>query len=324
MSSSRTKETIAKGDVGELKVGPKGELAISDFPGDRPLATSGWDDDADAGLGLEDLSANEQVTPFLVMLQGLSPQLNPSKAQYVRGASLGDIVDSGTQEVYPGAEGVDILVCARWYGYKMWIPRDLDGGFRGDLLESDRLVRDTIARMAEKYGPKGARFNMPRYDGKTRKWSDPPAIHPETGEEIELQETGQLYVIYAPPGHLASRERVRRAIVNFKSTSLSAYTGHLARHNGWTWPTSRGEQPAALWRYKYRLTTIDSNNAKGEFKVWQTHLAPPATTYHEADYRNEDPDLYRMGHEFYDLFKTGGVKVDQAAERVADSEEIPL
>jgi hypothetical protein len=302
---------------------PKGGLpaARDDFPGDRTPATVP-DFMADAGAGLEGISQDEQVTPFLKTLQGLSPQLNSRKAEYIPGASLGQIFNTGTEEVYDGATGLDVIVCARHYHYGMWAPRAMGGGFRGVLRPTDRVVIDTIARMDEKYGKKGGRFHMPRMDEATRTWSDPPPLHPESGEEVELVESAHLYVFYGLPGHLTSREAIRRAIVPFKSTGLPVYNMYVTKHMGWTWPTKNGKEPGPLWLYKWRLTAVNDSRGKNEFINWRMGLAPPATTYEEAVYMRQDPQLYAEARKFYDDYVGGAVVVDRTAE--ADSEEMPL
>src|SRR5215469_7120968 len=175
----------------------------------------------DYGAGTEGTAPEEQVVPYLVMLQGLSPQLDSGDPKFIKGAALGNIVNTATEEFYDGREGRDVIVCARYYHYGMWIPRALDGGFRGALLPNHQLVKDTIARMEERYGPKSGRFHMPKMDQKTRQWSDVPPQHPESGEDIELIEAAHLYILYGAPGHLTSENEVQRAIVGFKSTSLA-------------------------------------------------------------------------------------------------------
>ncbi len=247
-----------------LGVPPSTDLVIQDF-GDGPD-------------GLEGMTLGEQLTPFLRMLQGLSPELNRSKAEYVPGAELGMIINTATKELYLGAEGLDVVICAREYGYGQWIPRDLGGGFRGALAPDDPLVRETLARMAAKYGS-SAKFKMPRYrDGR---WSDPPARTRDTDEEVELVETGQLYLLYARPGELTA-DTAARAIVAMTSTALPVYQGVLTRHNSWKWPQSTGPSlRAKLWAYVWRLTTRQDGNKKGEFMNWNLNLAA-ATNYRQA------------------------------------------
>lgn len=276
----------------------------------------------DQGAGLEGLGLDEQLTPFVRMLQGLSPQLNPGKAQYAPGAKLGMLINTATGEIY---DAIDVVICAREHVFGQWIPRDLGEGFRGNLPPDDALVRQTISRMAAKYGA-SAKFKLPRYDGKTRRWSDEPARTKDTDEEIELVESGQLYVIYGPAGAL-DENTAQRAIVAMTSTSFPVYQSILTRHNSWKWLQNDGRMlPAPLWTYRWRFSAAATTNASGqEFFIWNAKLAPPAENYREARLLPTDP-LYAAGKEFNRLFREGAVKADydaaaSAAGRDAGSDD---
>ena len=272
----------------------------------------------DAGAGSEDLGLGEVLTPFLRMLQGLNPELNPSKAEHIPGAVLGQIINTATKELYGT---VDAVICSRSYHYGLWIPRDTGGGFRGALPPSDKLVRDTLARMNAKYGSSG-KFKMPRYrDGR---WTDDPPRTADTDEAVEMVETGQYYLLYDTAGEL-SAATAKRAIIAFTSTALPVYQGVNTRHASWTWQQPDGQRrPAPLWAYRWRVGSRPDKNNKGEFFVWNFTLAPPAETYREALIERDDP-IYTMGREFYDLVQSGTVKPDYDAPAAdADDKDIPF
>jgi hypothetical protein len=291
----------------------------------------------DAGAGLEDMGMDEQLTPFLRMLQSNSPQLNRAKAEYVPGAAMGMILNTATGEAY---EEVDVVVCAREHHYGQWIPRDLGTGFRGAVPPDDPLVRATLARMTARYGS-SAKFKFPRYrDGK---WTDDPPRTRDTDEAIELVETGQLYVLYGPAGDLTDAT-ASRAILAFTSTSMPTYQSFLTRHANWKWRQPDGRMlPAALWMYRWRLKTLPDKNSKGEYFVWNLQLAPsppewvprldPVTgttlpyTYRDAIIPVDDP-VRKMGREFNALYRSGQVKVDYEAaaanEREPGSDDTPF
>lgn len=278
-------------------------------------------DDADAGL--EGLRREEQATPFLRMLQSNSPQLMKGEAQYIAGAEQGMILNTASEETYDGDEGVGIVVCARHPHWGMWVPRDLGTGFRGVLPPDDPAVMRVLARMDAKHGPGRGRFNMPRY--RDRRWTDDPFQVPETGEEVEVIETVNLYVLYGPLDGLSS-ETASPAIVRFASTSIPVYQGYVERHKRWLWRDSEGHmRRGPLWLYRWRLGTRAQSNAKGKFFNWQMTLAPPARTFREAVYREDDPALYEMAREFHREFASGGVKVDyESAAGDADATDAPF
>lgn len=254
-----------------------------------------------AGAGLEDIQRNEQLTPFLRMLQGLSPELNPSNAEYVDGSQMGMIINTASQQLYPGKTGVDLLVCARSYHYGAWVPRDKGGGFRGMYSPQDPLVQELLA----KFG----RFKALPFAG-------------EEGEELQLVETGQLYVLYGPPDEL-TEDTAEAAIVSFSKTAMPVYQEYLSRHMRWRWPQPDGTaKPAALWSYKWRLTTRSDKNSKGEYYNWSMNLAPPATRFQEALIRPDQP-LWQKGAEMYKLYNEGKIKPDYSKDNPAD-DKVPF
>ena len=259
----------------------------------------------EAGAGLEGTRLEEQVTPFLRMAQGLSPELNPGKGEYIKGLALGDIFNTATGAHYNGKEGVEFVACWKDYHYGCWIPRDLGTGYRGALTPDDPLVQQTLARMRAKYGS-SARFKLPRYKKETG-WSDPPPRTRDTNEEIELVETGQLYVLYAP-GQLEGGNW-QRAILSCTSTALQAYTNLVSGQLNQLWPQrGGGMKPAPIYAYRYRLTTFLDSRGTNEFFNWKMDLAVPRD-YRASLYATRNPDLYAAALDFYKQALAGAVKI---------------
>jgi hypothetical protein len=151
----------------------------------------------DAGAGTEDLRTEELLTPILRILQKGSPEVDPAMSEYNEDLRAGMIYNIATQEAYAGKTGIEMVVCARDYHYGMWVPRDLGGGFRGMLRPEDPAVRQGLAK-----------------HGKFKKLPHTT----EEGEQVELVETIQLYVLYAED-HLTDHN-AQRAIVAFTSSAL--------------------------------------------------------------------------------------------------------
>lgn len=290
-----------------------------------PARTTGTDLEVvdfgdDAGAGTEGASLDEQLTPFLRMLQGLSPEINPGKGEYVPGAQMGMILNTASLELFDGKAGLDVVVCAREHAYGQWIPRDLGSGFRGNLSPDDDLVRATLARLSKKYGA-SAKFKMPRYrDGR---WTDEPPRTRDTDEPVELVEAGQLYVLYGPPGELDAGS-ASRAIISMTSTAMPVYQSWFTRHNSYKWLQPDGRKlPGPIWMYRWRLTTQLTKNNKGEFFIWALNLAPPAQSFREARLLPNDP-LYLAGREFNQLFQQGAIKADYEAASGDDPDAPPF
>lgn len=290
---------------------PSGNGALTDF-GD------------DAGAGFEGTRMEEQTVPFLRMAQGLSPELNPGKGEHIPGLTLGMIFNTATREKYPGQPGLPFVACRKEYGYGQWIPRDLGSGFRGMLTPDDPLVRETMARMAAKYGS-SARFKFPRYrDGR---WSDEPPRTRDTEEAIELVESGQLYILYGYPE--LSAETAKRAVVAFTSTALGAYTRFNDTHLAQKWPQRNGP-PAIppIYAYKWALSDFLDKRGNNEFYNWRVDLAVQGD-YLKSLYAGADPELFAMAKEFYRQIGAGLVRADDAdagtgSRRAPDDEDVPF
>lgn len=287
-----------------------------------PTALAPYDFGDDAGAGMEGARMEEQITPFLRMAQGQSPELRPEKGEYISGLAQGMIFNTATREIYPGQPGIEFVACHRDYAYGQWIPRDLGSGFRGFVPPEDPLVQQTQARMFAKYGT-SARFKMPKY--KDGRWSDDPARTRDTNEAIELIETGQIYVLYGPAPLTSGN--FKRAVVGFTSTALAAYQSWYTRHMNQTWKQRDGSyKPAPIYAYRWRLSTFLDKRGNNEFYNWRIDLAA-SSGFVESLYAKDDPDLFRAAREFYELAKAGQVKVDQEAgtsrEPGAD-EEVPF
>lgn len=270
------------------------------------------------GAGFEGTRMEEQTVPFLRMAQGLSPELNPGKIEHIPGLSLGMIFNTATRERYPGQPGLQYIACAKDYGYGKWIPRDLGSGFRGMVTPDDTLVRTTMARMVQKYGS-SARFKFPRY--KDGKWSDEPPRLSDTGEVVELVETGQVYVLYglAP----LTYENARRAVVAFTSTALGTYTGWVDRHRAQLWPQRSGPpREAPIYAYLWNLSTFLDKRGTNEFFNWRVDLAVPGD-YLKSLYAGANPELFAMAKDFYAQVRGGLVRADDTAGAPADNQAPP-
>lgn len=260
-----------------------------------------------AGAGLEDMSMDEMLTPFLRILQKGSPQVDPAMPeQCIEEARPGMIFNTATQELYSGKDGVEIVVCARDHHYGSWVPRDSGGGFRGMFKPNDPAVLKLRAQ-----------------HGKFKKLP-----YMMDNEAVHLVETIQFYVLYAAKD--LDEFNAQRAIISFTSTAMPVAQMHLTRHMNWKYRQSNGtSSPAQLWSYKWLFTLVPQQNAMGSWFNWRTELLPRGGTAIQALIKPTD-ELWRMGEEFYQLYRSGGVMVDQNAGGSAatggafDSDEIPL
>lgn len=101
--------------------------------------------EVDAGAGFESITPEDMQTPFLVCLQKGSPQVdddNP-KAATLPGAKTGMLLNSVTNELYDGEEGVLVIPCHYKRSFVQWGNRDEGGGFMGEHPPESPLLMQT-------------------------------------------------------------------------------------------------------------------------------------------------------------------------------------
>jgi hypothetical protein len=77
-----------------------------------------------SGFGNLDMSRDVMI-PYINILQTTSPQLNPSKAEYVEGAKVGQFYNTVSQEVSTSLNVIPVLYQLK---YVEWKPRETGGG----------------------------------------------------------------------------------------------------------------------------------------------------------------------------------------------------
>jgi hypothetical protein len=85
----------------------KQETAITKRDQAGPLATNIFE--ADAGQGVANIKQEDLALPFLKVLGQLSPEVNTRDAKHIAGAQPGMIVNSVTNELYDGENGIEVL-----------------------------------------------------------------------------------------------------------------------------------------------------------------------------------------------------------------------
>lgn len=103
-----------------------------------PATTDEIDFSGEAGRGLEHVGAGDLIIPRLVILQALSPQLDPNSPAHVEGAQLGDICDVALGKVYK--KGVWVLPCMFRKTYIEWAPRKSGEGLKA--IHTDPSILD--------------------------------------------------------------------------------------------------------------------------------------------------------------------------------------
>lgn len=120
--------------------------------GDKGAVTATVVDDAalaDLGAaGNENVTREDMSTPFLLLLQGLSPEVDPSSPKHLPGATPGMFCNTLTHQLYDGKQGLEVIDCYFEPLLTRWVPRDKGGGFKGTLEPGNPLLKQ--AKPSEK------------------------------------------------------------------------------------------------------------------------------------------------------------------------------
>lgn len=208
-----------------------------------------------AGAGTSN-SADDNVLPFLSLLQDMTPQAKKRDALYVEGAEPGFMLNKATRKLFDTHLPVDeqtspliVQPCAFHRCVNEWVPRDQGGGFiaRHEILPGEK-IDDTMKRLG------GKQVKDPR-DSKGEKliW------RLENGHD--LIDTRYQYVnVLDEDGNV-----VGPAVMSFSST------GHTPARQ---WMTLQRNaklagrvEPAPSWFKKYRVRSIPRENESGDFFV---------------------------------------------------------
>jgi len=101
-----------------------------------------------SGFGALNL-ARDTAIPYISILQSGSPQLNPSKAEYIETAKAGQLYNTVTQEAVSELKVIPVFYHLR---YVEWKPREQGGGFiASHSADSGILGRATRDPMTNKY-----------------------------------------------------------------------------------------------------------------------------------------------------------------------------
>ena len=99
--------------------------------------------EADAGVGLENITTDDMQIPFIRIIQALSPQLQQDDPLYIKGAEQGDIFNTVSQEVYKADEGVVVVPAFFEKKFLEFQLRSSGGGFVRELSPDDKDITMT-------------------------------------------------------------------------------------------------------------------------------------------------------------------------------------
>ena len=295
------KKATASGKLPVPKPSPNGNAleALTDF-GD------------DAGLGLEGATIDEQLTPFIGVLQSNSPQCDAAaqSPKLIAGASAGMLLNTATNQVYDGKVGIEFVAVSREALYTKWVhPRVIGvSGFRGVTGMDDPKVAALIREKGTKFGA----IIGTEYDE-------------EKEQDVEVAYTQQynLYGLYGPVGFTA--DIAQHAVIAFTSTKIKVYQGFFTAANAIRYRSGDRLVTPPLFAHLWHLSSLPDKNSKGNFFNFKMSLI--ASSPAESLVRRRDPATYDLAKAFYEQIAAGKVKADYSsgdAEHASTEDEIPF
>lgn len=227
----------------------------------------------DAGSGLEHVSTQDMMVPYLNILQQLSPQCAKRESSYIEGAEPGHFFNTATQEIFDGEKGVYVIPVTFQRRITEWVPRNKGGGLVRDWGQDDSPLR-TVKR-------------------------DPATGMDLTPDGNQVTQAGTHYVLVVDP----ETGSFERAVVSMSGTQLkkSRRWNTLISSIQVDKPGGGKFTPAAFYMV-YHLTTVPESNDKGSWMGYSIRSFKPTVELPGGR------DIYLAGKAFRDAINEGLVK----------------
>lgn len=270
MSKSKTQDSPARGPETEEKA-----AALATVPPQRSLGLAKSDyDETDTGAGFENMGMGDFAVPFLAILQKNSPQVEEGNAKFISGAKAGMIMNTVTNKLFDGKEGLRFIPVHREHNFIEWIPRDEGGGFVSVFSPDSELVRDAMKKAGRKVGKL------------------------KVNDNNDLVETFNLFGVALPDG--AAPERL---LLGFSSSQIGAYKRWMTRAQSIKLQGEHGVITPPLFSHVYRLRTEFAQNKKGTWYRWTVDFDGGDAA--KARLGKDDP-LFEEAKQFRALLLAGG------------------
>ena len=192
----------------------------------------------DEGAGLENVRSEDLLIPSLKLVQKGSPFVDPTESNYTEEVTVGDIINSVTNEFYDGSTGITVVPAAYRRVFLEYIPRETGGGLAGFHEDPAILSQTHRDEMGKDVLPSG------NY----------------------IQTTANHYVL------LVEGEKYTPVMIAMYSSQLkksrrwnSIMAGQRIMNGG------KAIVPAS-YSHKYHLSTVAEKNSKGSWFGWKIDL----------------------------------------------------
>lgn len=262
---------------------PQQQVALVSEADQRALAEMAQQD---AGTGFEEATRESYATPFLVILQDLSPQCKPKMAGYIKGAEPGMILNTATQKLYHSGD-LRVVPCHYSQAVIEWIPRDKGGGFVAAYSVAEGLE---IMKQSERV--------------KSRQ------VLPN-GHELQL--TSQHYVLVLDPDDMGG------ALIAMKSTQLKYSRRWMTAMKAAPHIEVAGQmRPPSMFDYSYTLGSEEEANEEGSWWSWLI-TDRQRVVADKGSFTAQEAMIYRSARDFRNAMAAGRAKVDWDSMQTTDN-----
>lgn len=233
---------------------------------------------ADAGAGLEGADKASFAIPFIIVLQGQSPQL-----ETIEGAKPGKFLNTITNELF---DEVLVVPCAYQRRFIRWSPRASGGGYKGEYnpIEVETGKVEGLQQLNGIYlmdVPNGA----PAFDQKGLPLYD------------HLADTRNHFVLFR-----SSSGAWQPALVSLASTQIKKSKRFMSRIQGLLAQDGQGRSfNPPSFSHIYKMKSGKEENSKGSWYGVDIDLVEPI----------KDAELYASAKKFNQSVNSGAVEVAQ-------------
>lgn len=260
----------------------KNELAKKGAAGALALP-GGHDYGDDVGSGWENTGSKDFTIPFLAIIQAMSPQVQETEAEFNADAKAGSLMNTASQELFDGKDGVEFVPCYTQHLFVEWKNRQTDGGGFIGIHNAD----SDVVRAAQKASTTFGKYLVPV----------------EEGTDHDLVETFYIYGLV-----VRGDEIVTPCMISFSSTKIKAYKGIMT-------PLRQVKGQPPLFAFKLRITTVAEKNTKGTFHNFKI---VPANGSAVDSLIAPDHEFFLAGREFKKQVAEGNAKVNHSGAQAGE------
>lgn len=247
----------------------------------------------DAGQGVSS-SVEDNLVPFVGILQSNSPQVNKRHEKYIEGAEVGDILVTSLNLVWPGEVGLQFQACAFSRDWVEWKLRDQGGGFVGRHPGMPSVARE-VPDPRDQTGVK-------------KMWLMP------SGTQIVDTRYHFGFILNGSEAKNAAETAALQAVISLSSTGHTFSRTWMTQMNNLRLPSGKAVPSRAR---RYQLTTVPKSNSVGEWFGWKVADRGWIT----------DAEQYDRGTALFQAIRDGSLKAaapEAPSSEAGDGDNIPF